>query len=109
VLQFIHCTSLLLGSRHSSLDPLKRSERLPVARVKSLIITVLTDADMRQEEFRVPVPGGAGLPEAGKAKLKDIVAALSAPIAAMSASSMYISATEQKRWIQGRFGFGAIA
>ena len=83
VLQFIRAHRVL-GSRHSSLDPLKRSERLPVPELE-LNYYGLTDADMETEFAFGSWQGGiAGSPE--KAKLKDI----SAPIAAMSASSTCI-------------------
>ena len=101
VLQFIRAHRVL-GSRHSSLDPLKRSERLPVPELE-LNYYGLTDADMETEFAFGSWQGGiAGSPE--KAKLKDIVAAVKRTYCSyVGVEYMYISATEQKRWIQGRF------
>ena len=101
VLQFIRAHRVL-GSRHSSLDPLKRSERLPVPELE-LDYYGLTDADM-ETEFAFGSWQGGIAGSAEKAKLKDIVAAVKRTYCSyVGVEYMYISATEQKRWIQGQF------
>ena len=101
VLQFIRAHRVL-GSRHSSLDPLKRSERMPVPELE-LSHYGLDEADLETEYGFGSWQGKiAGSTE--KAKLKDIVAAVKRTYCSyVGVEYMYISSTEQKRWVQGNF------
>ncbi|MGZ5112585.1 MAG: 2-oxoglutarate dehydrogenase E1 component [Usitatibacter sp.] len=97
VLQYIRAHRVL-GSRYSQLDPLKRLERTPVPELE-LSYYGLTDADM-DREFSPGSWQGAG----GPMKLRDIVAAVKKTYCGtIGIEYMYISSTEQKRWIQKRF------
>ncbi len=101
VLQFIRAHRVL-GSRHSSLDPLNRSERLPVPELE-LAFYNLTDADLEAEfsfgSWQGQINGGVET-----AKLKEIVAAVKRTYCGyVGVEYMYISDTAQKRWIQGQF------
>lgn len=101
VLQFIRAHRVL-GARHSSLDPLKRSERLPVPELE-LAYYGLSDADLEADfnfgSWQGRINGGSET-----AKLKDIVAAVKRTYCGyVGVEYMYISETEQKRWIQGQF------
>ena len=73
VLQFIRAHRVL-GSRHSSLDPLKRSERMPVPELE-LGFYNLSDADL-DVEFGIGSWQGRINGSSDKARLKDIVAAV---------------------------------
>ncbi len=101
VLQFIRAHRVL-GSRHSSLDPLKRSERMPVPELE-LSHYGLDEGDLETEYGFGSWQGKiAGSTE--KAKLKDIVAAVKRTYCSyVGVEYMYISSTEQKRWVQGNF------
>ena len=101
VLQFIRAHRVL-GSRHSSLDPLKRSERMPVPELE-LSFYGLTEADL-EAEFGFGSWQGRINGNSEKAKLKDIVAAVKKTYCGyVGVEYMYISSTEQKRWVQGQF------
>ena len=101
VLQFIRAHRVL-GSRHSSLDPLKRSERMPVSELE-LSYYNLTNADL-EVEFGIGSWQGRINGSNDKAKLKDIVAAVKKTYCGfVGVEYMYISSTEQKRWVQGQF------
>ena len=101
VLQFIRAHRVL-GSRHSSLDPLKRSERMPVPELE-LSFYGLTEADL-EAEFGFGSWQGRINGNSDKAKLKDIVAAVKKTYCGyVGVEYMYISSTEQKRWVQGQF------
>ena len=101
VLQFIRAHRVL-GSRHSSLDPLKRSERMPVPELE-LSFYNLTPADL-EAEFSIGSWQGIINGSNDKAKLKDIVAAVKKTYCGyVGVEYMYISSTEQKRWVQGQF------
>ena len=101
VLQFIRAHRVL-GSRHSSLDPLKRSERMPVPELE-LSFYNLTNADL-EAEFSIGSWQGRINGSNDKAKLKDIVAAVKKTYCGyVGVEYMYISSTEQKRWVQGQF------
>src|SRR6185369_13113979 len=97
VLQYIRAHRVL-GSRHSQLDPLKRLERMPVPELE-LDFYGLGDADM-DTEFSPGSWQGAK----GPMKLRDIVAAVKKTYCGtIGLEYMYVSSTEQKRWIQQRF------
>ena len=101
VLQFVRAHRVL-GSRHSQLDPLKRSERMPVPELE-LAYYGLTGADL-EAEFYIGSWQGRINGDNDKAKLKDIVAAVKKTYCGfVGVEYMYISDTEQKRWIQGQF------
>lgn len=100
VLQYIRAHRVL-GSRNSSLDPLKRMERMQVPELE-LSYYGLTDADLEQE-FGFGSWQGTIAGNAEKAKLKDIVAAVKRTYCGtVGTEYMYISQTEQKRWLQGQ-------
>ena len=97
VLQFIRAHRVM-GSRYSQLDPLKRLERTPVPELE-LSYYGLGDADMDRE-----FSPGSWQGTKGKMKLRDIVAAVKKTYCGtIGLEYMYISSTEQKRWIQQRF------
>lgn len=101
VLQYIRAHRVL-GSRHSSLDPLKRSERLPVPEL-DLDFYGLTEADLEAEfsfgSWQGEIAGGKET-----AKLKDIVAAVKRTYCGyVGVEYMYISSTREKRWVQAQF------
>lgn len=101
VLQYIRAHRVM-GSRHSSLDPLKRSERMPVPELE-LSYYGLTDADL-EAEFSIGSWQGKINGSGEKAKLKDIVSALKKTYCGyVGLEYIYISSTEQKRWIQNQF------
>ena len=101
VLQYIRAHRVL-GSRNSSLDPLKRMERLQVPELE-LGFYGLTDADL-ELEFGFGSWQGTIAGKAERAKLKDIVVAVKRTYCGtVGTEYMYISQTEQKRWIQGQF------
>jgi 2-oxoglutarate dehydrogenase E1 component len=101
VLQYIRAHRVL-GSRHSSLDPLKRSERMPVPELE-LSYYGLGDADL-EAEFGIGSWQGRINGQTEKAKLKDIVAALKKTYCGtVGVEYMYINDTEQKRWIRDQF------
>ena len=101
VLQFIRAHRVL-GSRHSSLDPLKRSERMPVPELE-LSFYNLTNADL-EAEFGIGSWQGRINGSSEKAKLKDIVSAVKKTYCGfVGVEYMYISSTEQKRWVQSQF------
>jgi 2-oxoglutarate dehydrogenase E1 component len=97
VLQYIRAHRVL-GSRYSQLDPLKRLERTPVPELE-LSFYGLGDADMDRE-----FSPGSWQGFTGPTKLRDIVAAVKKTYCGtIGLEYMYISSTEQKRWIQQRF------
>jgi 2-oxoglutarate dehydrogenase E1 component len=101
VLQFIRAHRVM-GSRNSSLDPLKRMERSTVPELE-LGYYGLTDADL-ETEFGFGSWQGSIAGNAERAKLKDIVAAVKRTYCGyVGVEYMYIASTEQKRWIQGQF------
>ena len=101
VLQYIRAHRVL-GSRHSSLDPLKRSERMPVPELE-LSYYGLGDADL-DAEFGIGSWQGRINGETEKAKLRDIVAALKKTYCGtVGVEYMYINDTAQKRWIRDQF------
>ncbi len=101
VLQYIRAHRVL-GARNSSLDPLKRMERMQVPELE-LSFYGLTDADLEQE-FGFGSWQGTIAGNVERAKLKDIVAAVKRTYCGtVGTEYMYISQTEQKRWIQGQF------
>jgi 2-oxoglutarate dehydrogenase E1 component len=101
VLQFIRAHRVL-GSRHSSLDPLKRTARMPVPELE-LDYYGLSEADL-ENEFGFGSWQGSIAGRTEKAKLKDIVAAVKRTYCGtVGVEYMYISDTQQKRWIQGQF------
>ena len=97
VLQYIRAHRVL-GSRDSQLDPLKRLERTPVPELE-LSFYGLTESDL-DREFS---PGSwQGLK--GPMKLRDIVSAVKKTYCGtVGIEYMYISSTEEKRWIQKKF------
>jgi len=97
VLQYMRAHRVM-GSRYSQLDPLKRLERTPVPELE-LSFYGLGDSDM-DREFS---PGSwQGLK--GPMKLRDIVAAVKKTYCGtIGVEYMYISSTDEKRWIQKRF------
>src|SRR5205085_11682176 len=97
VLQYIRAHRVL-GSRDSQLDPLKRMERTPVPELE-LGFYGLTDADMDRE-----FSPGSWQGIKGPMKLRDIVAAVKKTYCGtIGIEYMYISSTEEKRWIQQKF------
>jgi 2-oxoglutarate dehydrogenase E1 component len=97
VLQYIRAHRVL-GSRYSQLDPLKRLERTPVPELE-LSYYGLTEADMDLE-----FSPGSWQGATGSMKLRDIVAAVKKTYCGtIGIEYMYISSTEEKRWIQKRF------
>ena len=101
VLQYIRAHRVL-GSRHSSLDPLKRSERMPVPELE-LSYYGLTDADL-EAEFGLGSWQGRINGQSDKAKLKDIITALKKTYCGtVGVEYMYINDTAQKRWIREQF------
>ncbi|HWW77935.1 MAG TPA: thiamine pyrophosphate-dependent enzyme, partial [Pyrinomonadaceae bacterium] len=97
VLQYIRAHRVM-GSRYSQLDPLKRMERTPVPELE-LSYYGLTDADMDRE-----FSPGSWQGVKGPVKLRDIVAAVKKTYCGtIGIEYMYISSTEEKRWIQKKF------
>src|SRR5258706_5378927 len=95
VLQFIRAHRVL-GSRHSSLDPLKRNQRMPVPELE-LDYYGLTQADL-ETEFAFGSWQGSIAGSAEKAKLKDIVEAVNRTYSGnVGVEYMYISSTVAKR------------
>jgi 2-oxoglutarate dehydrogenase E1 component len=97
VLQYIRAHRVM-GSRYSQLDPLKRLERTPVPELE-LSYYGLGDADMDRE-----FSPGSWQGARGAMKLRDIVAAVKRTYCGtIGIEYMYISSTEEKRWIQKKF------
>jgi len=97
VLQFIRAHRVM-GSRYSQLDPLKRLELTPVPELE-LAYYGFTEADMDRE-----FSPGSWQGAKGPMKLADIVAAVKKTYCGtVGIEYMYISSTEEKRWIQQRF------
>ena len=104
VLQYIRAHRVL-GSRYSQLDPLKRLERTPVPELE-LSYYGFTEADMEREFSPGSWQGPRAAASGGTApmKLADIVTAVKKTYCGtIGIEYMYISSTEQKRWIQQRF------
>ncbi|HXS51377.1 MAG TPA: 2-oxoglutarate dehydrogenase E1 component [Usitatibacter sp.] len=104
VLQYIRAHRVL-GSRYSQLDPLKRLERTPVPELE-LSFYGFTEADMDREFSPGSWQGPRAVSSGGAApmKLRDIVTAVKKTYCGtIGIEYMYISSTEQKRWIQQRF------
>ena len=97
VLQYIRAHRVL-GSRDSQLDPLKRLERTPVPELE-LSFYGLGEADMDRE-----FSPGSWQGARGPMKLRDIVAAAKKTYCGtIGIEYMYISSTQEKRWIQQKF------
>jgi len=97
VLQYIRAHRVM-GSRYSQLDPLKRLERTPVPELE-LSFYGLNDADMDRE-----FSPGSWQGQKGPTRLRDIVSNVKRTYCGtIGIEYMYISSTEEKRWIQGRF------
>ncbi|HEX3096221.1 MAG TPA: 2-oxoglutarate dehydrogenase E1 component [Usitatibacter sp.] len=97
VLQFIRAHRVL-GSRYSELDPLKRLERTPVPELE-LSYYGLGEGDMDRE-----FSPGSWQGAKGTMKLRDIVDAVKRTYCGtIGIEYMYISSTDEKRWIQQRF------
>jgi 2-oxoglutarate dehydrogenase E1 component len=104
VLQYIRAHRVL-GSRYSQLDPLKRLERTPVPELE-LEFYGLSEADMDREFWPGSWQGSQGSSSGSPApmKLRDIVHAVKKTYCGtIGLEYMYISSTEQKRWIQKKF------
>jgi 2-oxoglutarate dehydrogenase E1 component len=104
VLQYIRAHRVL-GSRYSQLDPLKRLERTPVPELE-LDFYGLSEADMDREFWPGSWQGSKAPSEGSSApmKLRDIVQAVKKTYCGtIGIEYMYISSTEQKRWIQKKF------
>ena len=100
VLQYIRAHRVI-GARNSSLDPLKRMERMHVPELE-LEYYGLNNADLEQE-FAFGSWQGSIAGNAEKAKLKDIVKAVkNTYCGTVGAEYIYLSQTSQKRWIQGQ-------
>jgi 2-oxoglutarate dehydrogenase E1 component len=104
VLQYIRAHRVL-GSRYSQLDPLKRLERTPVPELE-LSYYGLTEADM-DREFSPGSWQGSKVSSSGQPapmRLRDIVAAVKKTYCGtIGIEYMYISSTQEKRWIQKKF------
>ncbi len=101
VLQYIRAHRVL-GARHSNLDPLKRMDKLPVPELE-LSFYGLTDADLNLE-FGIGSWQGKINGSADKATLSEIIKAVKRTYCGdVGVEYMYISSTEQKRWIQAKF------
>ena len=88
----------MLGSRYSQLDPLKRLERTPVPELE-LSYYGLGEADMDRE-----FSPGSWQGAKGPMRLRDIVESVKKTYCGtIGIEYMYISSTEEKRWIQQRF------
>jgi 2-oxoglutarate dehydrogenase E1 component len=97
VLQYIRAHRVL-GSRHSQLDPLRRMDKMPVPELE-LSYYGLGEADMGSE-FAV----GSWQGKVERMKLADIVKAVKATYCGtIGVEYMYISNTEEKRWLQRQF------
>ena len=101
VLQFIRAHRVL-GTRHSQLDPLKRMDKMPVPELE-LDYYGLSEADMNTE-FSIGSWQGQIAGKKDRAKLKDIVAAVKRTYCGtIGIEYMYISSTDEKRWLQKQF------
>lgn len=97
VLQYIRAHRVM-GSRYSQLDPLKRLERNPVPELE-LDFYGLAEADMDRE-----FSPGSWQGVKGPLKLREIVQNVKRTYCGtIGIEYMYISSTEQKRWIQQNF------
>ena len=104
VLQYIRAHRVI-GSRYSQLDPLKRMERTPVPELE-LSFYGLTDADMDRDFAPGSWQGSQASAPGSQAtmKLRDLVAAVKKTYCGtIGIEYMYISSTDEKRWIQKRF------
>ncbi|HEX4858803.1 MAG TPA: thiamine pyrophosphate-dependent enzyme, partial [Usitatibacteraceae bacterium] len=100
VLQYMR-SHRILGSHHSRLDPLQRSERGVVPEL-SLEFWGLSEADL-EAEFGIGSWQGRIAGSSERAKLKDIVAAVKKTYCGtVGVEYMHISSTEQRRWIESR-------
>ncbi|MEO6021868.1 MAG: 2-oxoglutarate dehydrogenase E1 component [Burkholderiales bacterium] len=96
VLQLINAHRFL-GSRHASLDPLKRLEKLYIPELEPGHYG-LSESDMDT------VFNTGSLVGPDQAPLRDILAAVRATYCgSIGVEYMYVTDTEQKRWIQKRF------
>ena len=101
VMQYIRAHRVM-GARNSSLDPLKRMERMAVPELE-LSFYGLGDADLNTE-FGIGSWQGMIGGSREKAKLKDIAAAVKKTYCGtVGLEYIYISDTAQKRWIQQQF------
>jgi 2-oxoglutarate dehydrogenase E1 component len=101
VLQYIRAHRVM-GSRNSSLDPLKRMERMAVPELE-LSYYGLSNADL-ETEFGIGSWQGMINGSRDKAKLKDIIAAVKKTYCGtVGLEYIYINDTAQKRWIQQQF------
>jgi 2-oxoglutarate dehydrogenase E1 component len=97
VLQYIRAHRVM-GSRYSQLDPLKRLERTPVPELE------LDFYGLGENEMDREFSPGSWQGQPASMKLRDIVAAVKKTYCGtIGIEYMYISSTEQKRWIQKRF------
>jgi 2-oxoglutarate dehydrogenase E1 component len=104
VLQYIRAHRVM-GSRYSQLDPLKRLERTPVPELE-LSYYGLGEADMDREFSPGSWQGSQAAAPGQQAsmKLRDIVQAVKKTYCGtIGIEYMYISSTEEKRWIQKKF------
>ncbi len=101
VLQFIRAHRVL-GTRHSQLDPLKRMDKMPVPELE-LDYYGLSEADMNTE-FSIGSWQGVIAGKTDRAKLKDIIDAVKRTYCGtIGTEYMYISSTDEKRWLQKQF------
>jgi len=97
VLQYLRAHRVL-GSRHSQLDPLRRMDKMPVPELE-LDYYGLSAADMD-----TPFSMGSWQGMHERVPLRDIVVAVKKTYCGtIGIEYMYISSTEEKRWVQKQF------